>query len=271
MNHEPLAAQLARACCADFYQSEAARLMLGDSFHPGGLRLTRRLADALALKPGERVLDVASGRGVSALCLARERGCSVVGLDYGRQSVAAAQQEAREAELSGRARFAVGDAEALPLATGAFDVVLCECALSTFSDQAAALSEMHRVLKPQGKLGLTDVAVKAPLAEELAGVAVQVACISGALASEGYSARVEEAGFTGVALEDDSWAVADLVRDLRHKVSLARMATAIGALQLPGVDLDRAQRLLQSAEAEVRSGHLGYVLLTASSGDLVKT
>ena len=76
-----------KSCCANLYESELARLLLGDSFHPGGLTLTGRLGELLQLKPGQRVLDVAAGKGTSAIFLAQRFGCEVVGVDYGAESV----------------------------------------------------------------------------------------------------------------------------------------------------------------------------------------
>lgn len=76
-----------KSCCATLYESDMARMLLGDSFHPGGLALTRRLGELLGLKPGIRVLDVASGKGESALFLAKTFGCEVVGLDFGALNV----------------------------------------------------------------------------------------------------------------------------------------------------------------------------------------
>ena len=63
-----------KTCCASLYESDWTRLLLGDSFHPGGLNLTERLGELLDLGPGQRVLDVAAGVGTSAIFLARLRG-----------------------------------------------------------------------------------------------------------------------------------------------------------------------------------------------------
>ena len=73
----------AKICCADLYASELARLILGDSLHPGGLRATNRLGRAMGLQAGWRVLDVACGLGVSAAALSRVFRCQVVGLELG--------------------------------------------------------------------------------------------------------------------------------------------------------------------------------------------
>jgi arsenite methyltransferase len=76
-----------KQCCAALYESDAAKLLLGASFHPGGTRLTERLGQILNLTPQTRVLDVASGKGASALFLAARFGCEVVGIDYGGKNI----------------------------------------------------------------------------------------------------------------------------------------------------------------------------------------
>lgn len=80
-----------KSCCAAVYGSDWARLLLGDSFHPGGMALTTRLGELVGLGPDDRVLDVAAGRGTSAIHLARRFGCAVVGVDLSAASVAAAR------------------------------------------------------------------------------------------------------------------------------------------------------------------------------------
>src|SRR5260370_41659650 len=72
-----------KACCAAVYASDWARLLLGESFHPGGLALTERLGTLLDLGPGKRVLDIAAGQGSSAIFLAQRFGCEVIGAEYG--------------------------------------------------------------------------------------------------------------------------------------------------------------------------------------------
>ena len=127
-----------KACCADLYASDWARLLLGDSLHPGGQALTQRLGHMLRMAPGARVLDVASGPGASAIHLARQFDCWVLGVDYGAANVALARDDADRTGLRGRVPFSQGDAERLPCADAAFDAVICECAFCTFPDKAAA-------------------------------------------------------------------------------------------------------------------------------------
>src|ERR1700745_3400445 len=80
-----------KQCCARLYESDVARFLLGDSFHPGGLALTEQLGRMIGLNPSSRVLDVACGKGTTAVFFAKAFGCEVVGIDYGDQNVAAAR------------------------------------------------------------------------------------------------------------------------------------------------------------------------------------
>src|SRR2546430_16037098 len=76
-----------KTCCATAYQSDIARFLLGDSFHPGGLKLTEHLGTLLHLGPQQRVLDGAAGEGRSAIALAQRFGCQVPAIEYGTQAV----------------------------------------------------------------------------------------------------------------------------------------------------------------------------------------
>ena len=95
-----------KSCCATLYESDFARFLLGDSFHPGGLRLTQRLGELLELGPGLRVLDVASGKGESAIFLARHFGCEVVGIDFGSENVKESAARASDVGVGQLCNFA---------------------------------------------------------------------------------------------------------------------------------------------------------------------
>src|SRR5260370_40319848 len=84
--------QTLKQCWAKLYESDLARVLLGDTFHPGGLKLTERVGSLLYLTPESRALDVASGKGTTALFLAERFGCQVVGIDYGGQNIAPARE-----------------------------------------------------------------------------------------------------------------------------------------------------------------------------------
>ena len=131
-------------------------------FRQTGLNYFRRfemrfLRAAAAARPGERLLDVACGIGVFSAVLGR-RGAYTVGIDLNAPGIRLAAALAIP-----RAGFLLADAHALPLAPAAFDKIASICALEHFEDVGAALREMHRVLKPGGRLFLTADSFNHPL------------------------------------------------------------------------------------------------------------
>jgi hypothetical protein len=95
----PLDGAQVKACCAAGYSSDVVALLLGSSYHPGGTRLTRRMLDLLALLPGERLVDVASGLGTTSLLAARDYGVGVDGVDLSEANVKLAAGAAVAADL----------------------------------------------------------------------------------------------------------------------------------------------------------------------------
>ena len=262
--NDPLATWEAKSCCADLYASDWVRLLLGDSFHPGGIVLSERLGTLLGLEPGFQVLDVAAGRGTSAIHLAQRFGCSVVGVDYGDASVAAARTAAARAGLVDRVQFVMGDAERLPCADGAFDAVICECAFCTFPDKQAAAAEFARVLRSGGRLGLSDLTRTGALPPDLRGLLAWVACIADARPVDEYVACLQGAGLAVDAVEPHDEALAAMVRDIRTKLLGAEVLVKLKTLDLPGVDFEAAKGLVRSAADAVRAGTLGYALIIAT-------
>jgi SAM-dependent methyltransferase len=250
------------ACyCASPYDSPAARWLLGGEFHPGGDVLTRRLAHLAGVRPGWRVLDVASGSGPTARLLASELGAEVTGVELSRESIAAARREAEAAGLGERARFVEGDAQALPIASGAFDAVVCECALCLFSGKAQAVAEMRRALRPGGAVAIADVTAELEdLPASLRGAAARVACIGEALPSDGYAALLCDAGLDLVATESHDGALAALAERVEARLRVARMLlSADGSADLIG----EAIELVGEAQRAIIRGTLGYRLFVA--------
>ncbi len=250
-----------KACCAALYESDWARLLLGDSFHPGGLALTERVGTLLGLKPGLRLLDVASGQGSSAIFLAQKFGCEVVGLDYGPESVAKANAQAEMIGLNDLVRFEHGDAEVLPFADKSFDAVLCECAFCTFPDKPTAARELARVLRPGARIGLSDLTRSGPLPEELEGVLAWIACIADALPVEVYKSTLERAGFTIEMVEPHNAALAKLVKEVRTRLMGAELMIKLNKLDFPLADVEQAKQLARLAEEAVQDKKLGYAVI----------
>jgi arsenite methyltransferase len=249
-----------KTCCAAAYESDFARLLLGGSFHPGGLTLTARLGELLQLKPGMRVLDVASGRGETAVFLARSFGCEVVGLDYSATNVRLAQA----ASSTPLVHFAEGDAERLRFADASFDAVICECAFCTFPDKPAAAGEFERVLRRGGRVGLSDLTRSGPLPDDLEGLFAWIACIGDARPVEEYTGYLTGAGFTVDSIEPHHEALSQMARDIHTRLMSIELATKLKKLELPGIDIDEAKRLARAASHAIREGVLGYTLIAAS-------
>jgi arsenite methyltransferase len=253
-----------KQCCANLYESDLARHLLGDSFHPGGFETTRRLGNMLNLSPGTRVLDVASGKGTTAVFLAKEFGCEVVGVDYGGQNVEASRALVQAVQLEGRVQFERSDAERLPFADASFDAVICECAFCTFPQKALAAAEFFRVLRPGGRVGISDLTRTEVLPPDLDGLLAWIACIGDAQTVEDYTAYFRHAGFSVDQVEPHHQALQEMVDHIRRKLLGAEIMTALNKLQLPGIDLGAAKRMASSAAEAIKQGHLGYVLICAT-------
>jgi len=252
-----------KICCATFYQSDVVRMLLGDVLHPGGLALTRRLGEAIGLGPGDRALDVACGRGASAVHLAEHFGCHVTGLDYGLENIAAAEAHAADRGVAHLATFRQGDAERLPFEDGTFDAVISECSFCTFPDKATAAAEMSRVLRASGRLGLTDVTINGSLPEDIQSLLAWVACVAGAGMPENYAATLSQAGFTDFTVEDQQDALLEMVNDVRRKLLGVELAAGLGKLNLGDLDLSEGKRLARRAVELIENGVVGYTLITA--------
>jgi SAM-dependent methyltransferase len=251
-----------KACCATAYQNDAVALILGESYHPGGLALTRRLAQALDLRRGERVLDVASGPGATAFLLAAEFGVRVDGVDLGEASVAAANAAAETRGPADTVRFHLGDAERIPLPDGSVDAIVCECAFCTFPDKATAAAEMARVLRPGGRVGITDVALDpARLDAELQTLAGWVACMADARPVAEYVTLLDDAGLTVTRTEAHDDALAEMVTQIDGRLRAFRLAK-VPALE--SIDFDTALERVAAAERAVREEIAGYSLLVAT-------
>ncbi|MDJ0345384.1 methyltransferase domain-containing protein [Streptomyces sp. H10-C2] len=252
-----------KTCCAAAYSSDVVALLLGDSYHPGGTALTRRLTAHLGLTDTSRVLDVASGRGTTALLLADAFGVRVDGVDYSPANTALAQGTAAAAGLTERATFTTGDAEHLPYPDGVFDAVVCECALCTFPDKAKAAAEFARVLRPGGRVGITDVTADPDrLPPELTGLAARIACIADARPPAEYAGILAAAGLRTVHTERHDAAMTRMIDQIEARLNLLRL-TAAARLADAGVDLNAAPAALAASRACVADGTLGYTLLIA--------
>lgn len=168
------------------------------------------------LRPGQVVVDLGSGAGLDVLRAASRVGPEgrAVGVDMTPEMVALARRNAAVLGVH-NARFVLGDLEALPLPDGFADVVVSNCVLNLVPDKPRAFREAYRVLKPGGRLVVSDVVAAGPLPPHLAeDPQAWSACVAGAPPREEYLQLLETAGFQDVEVLEvadagcgDPWAV----------------------------------------------------------------
>jgi len=200
------------SCCADG-ESDASLFgeALYDAEQRGELPETATLASlgcgnptAVAeLRAGDTVLDLGSGGGIDVILSAKRVGPTgtAYGLDMTDEMLALAQRNAREAGI-GNAHFLKGVIEQIPLPADSVDVVISNCVINLSVDKPAVLTEIARVLKPGGRIGISDVVAEDRLTpEERAERGSYVGCIAGALSKGEYEAGLEAAGFEQLSVE----------------------------------------------------------------------
>ena len=260
-----LAADDRASCCAAVYEHPAVQWLVGGELHPGGEATTRRSLELISIGRLDRLLDVASGTGTSALLAAREFGCSVVGLEFGARTVDTANSTARAQALDTKVEFRQGDAEALPFADAEFDAVLCECSLCLFGDKRRAVAEIRRVLRPGGRFAISDVVVdreRVPVG--LQGTLATVACVGEALSRHGTEQLLAEAGLRLNAVEERDDDAAALTRRIEDRLRGARV---LGLDRPEGYPMSIAEAVefARSAQQAIADGALGYAIFAGSS------
>ncbi len=162
------------------------------------------------LRPGERVLDLGSGGGIDVLLSANRVGPTgrAFGLDMTDEMLALARRNAAEAGAT-NVEFLKGHIEAIPLPAESIDVVISNCVVNLATDKAAVFREMSRVLRPRGRIGITDIVAEDHLTpEQRAERGSWTGCVAGALSIAEFRAGVEAAGLTDVSIRP-THAVAD--------------------------------------------------------------
>ncbi|HEV3167480.1 MAG TPA: arsenite methyltransferase [Isosphaeraceae bacterium] len=177
------------------------------------------------LKPGQVVLDLGAGAGFDVLLAARKVGPTglAIGIDMTDAMLAKARANAAKAGLT-QVEFRKGEIEALPIEDGSVDVVLSNCVLNLVPDKDRAFREIHRVLKPGGRLAVSDMAWAREPAESLrSDLEAIVGCIGGALVLDNYVERLARAGFREIRVES-------------HPEAAQAMVTASGSEPPPGIE-----------------------------------
>ncbi|HEX9381352.1 MAG TPA: arsenite methyltransferase [Gaiellaceae bacterium] len=154
------------------------------------------------LREGEVVLDLGSGGGIDVLLSAKRVGPTglAYGVDMTDEMLELARRNAAEAGVT-NARFLKGEIENIPLPSESVDVVISNCVVNLSTDKPSVLREIHRVLRPGGRVGISDVVAEDRLSpDDRAERGSYVGCIAGALSKEEYERGLRKAGFSEMSV-----------------------------------------------------------------------
>lgn len=200
------------SCCSN--QSEAISKAIGYSEHeissvPEGANLGLGCGNPVALaslKEGETVLDLGSGAGFDCFLAAQrvgEKG-KVIGVDMTPEMVDKARENALEGN-SHNVEFRLGEIENLPVADNSADIVISNCVINLSPDKPRVFKEAFRVLKPGGRLMVSDIVLLKELPTFIINsVSAYVGCISGAMLKDEYLATIKSAGFNDVKILEEN-------------------------------------------------------------------
>ena len=156
------------------------------------------------LRTGETVVDLGSGGGIDCFLAARQVGPTgrVIGVDMTPAMLAQANANKQRMGVT-NVEFRPGQIEALPVVDGSVDVVMSNCVVNLSPDKRAVFGEAFRVLKPGGRIALSDIVTEGEFSDELrADLSRWAECVTGAIAVDLYTGLMREAGFVDVAVAD---------------------------------------------------------------------
>ena len=176
---------------------------------PAGANLGLGCGNPIALaslKPGETVLDLGSGPGFDCFLAANRVGPEgrVIGVDMTAEMLARARENARQGQYT-NVEFRLGEIEHLPVANGSIDVIISNCVINLAPDKGQVFREAFRVLRPGGRLMISDTVMLQPLPEPVQrSVGAYVGCLAGAINKQTYIDLVRAAGFGDVEILEES-------------------------------------------------------------------
>ena len=178
-----------------------------------------------ALQPGQTVLDLGSGAGLDCFFAAKKVGEQgrVIGVDMTPEMIARARSSAQRLKLT-NVEFRQGYLEELPVEAGSVDVIISNCVINLAPDKSKVFAEAFRVLKPGGKLAVSDIVTDGPLPDAIKkSLSAWAGCVAGAVEARDYVAMMEAVGFTNISITPvffDKETVDSAIADLGEVVEL---------------------------------------------------
>lgn len=223
----------AKSCCSSGSAGSSDKISRNIGYTDADLKSLPEGADlglgcgnpvALAsLKEGEVVLDLGSGAGIDCFLASKKVGLKgrVIGVDMTPEMLDRARENAKKGNYT-NVEFRLGEIEHLPAADGSIDAIISNCVINLSPDKDAVFNEAFRVLKPGGRIMVSDIVIMKELpASVKESVQMYVGCLAGALKRADYLGRIAKAGFSDIRVIDESYYPVDLmVNDPAVKVIL---------------------------------------------------
>ena len=182
-----------------------------------------------ALQPGQIVLDLGSGGGLDCFLAAKKVGANghVIGVDMTPEMLARARSSAERMGVT-NVEFRHGYLEALPVDDNSIDVTISNCVINLSPDKAKVFNEVFRVLKPGGKLAVSDIVTDGPLPDAIKqSLSMWAGCVAGAVDAKDYIAMMENAGFTNITITPtffDKETVNEAIQDVGDQIDLSSVS-----------------------------------------------
>ncbi len=191
----------------------------------------------LELQPGETVLDLGSGGGIDCFLAAREVGPTgrVIGVDMTPEMIERAQRNAARTGLR-QVEFRLGRLEQLPVQDSSVDAVTSNCVINLVPDKGKVFEEIARVLRPSGRLVVSDIVLDGPLPEAIRNdLLAYVGCVAGAMQRQDYLAALADAGFPEVEILKDLDYVETVGETLPEEVQEFLERTGVSREEITGL------------------------------------
>jgi SAM-dependent methyltransferase len=229
------------ASCCGPSESSSSCCSTDSSLYPADLLTTLPEGESLvsygcgdpitlaSLQPGQTVLDLGSGAGLDCFFAAKKVGETghVIGVDMTPEIIERAQSSAKRLNLS-NVEFRQGYLEKLPVEDGTVDVIISNCVINLSPDKAKVFTEAFRVLKPGGRLAVSDIVTDGPLPDAIKkSLSAWAGCVAGAVEAEEYIGMMKSVGFTDISIVPvyfDQQTVDSALSDMKDVIELKTLS-----------------------------------------------